>query len=345
MLDIYGIEANRRALLADLKQLIEEALQPFADDLREFLERVRAGQFGGDWRGAWDTFVETQAEAGFNIDAESASRLVQLMEGWERARMAGRAASASRPAQIAVAPGRAEDRTNARFMLESNRAQSKPAQFNESALSSSAIKEIGYNSSGPLREGAPAGQPLSARSEPINITRRLISKLRGKRIAAYSIKWDNFKLDKKALWDVVLIQKITVTGFSNVDGQLGPITYFEVLGTINKGKTNLGKTDLWSYPGDLQYPRGKPQITEERIVQTGQITAYANDKMLQDAISDWRRFLPMPIGNTYWSAGVYRSRSTFNDAHLTILAREKSPRILISTWDPKSKNKLTVDGN
>ena len=64
MLDIYGIEANRRALLADLKQLIEEALQPFADDLREFLERVRAGQFGGDWRGAWDTFVETQAEAG-----------------------------------------------------------------------------------------------------------------------------------------------------------------------------------------------------------------------------------------------------------------------------------------
>lgn len=84
MLDIYGIEANRRALLADLKQLIEEALQPFADDLREFLERVRGGAFGPNWRDAWDTFVETQADAGFNIEADSASRLVQLMESWER---------------------------------------------------------------------------------------------------------------------------------------------------------------------------------------------------------------------------------------------------------------------
>lgn len=102
MLDLYGIEANKRALLADLKQLIEEALQPFADDLREFLERVRAGQFGSDWRRGWDTFVETQADAGFNIEADSANRLVQLMESWEQ-QMPG--ARASRPTRVAVQAG------------------------------------------------------------------------------------------------------------------------------------------------------------------------------------------------------------------------------------------------
>jgi hypothetical protein len=80
MLDLHGIEANRRALLEDLKQLIEEVLQPFADDLREFLTRVRAGQFGNEWRSAWQDFVATQAEAGFNMDADSIGRLVQLME-------------------------------------------------------------------------------------------------------------------------------------------------------------------------------------------------------------------------------------------------------------------------
>lgn len=84
MLDIYGIEENQRALLNDLRQLIEEALEPFADALREFLEQVRAGQFGSHWREAWQNFVESQAEAGFNIDAESVSRLEQLMESWER---------------------------------------------------------------------------------------------------------------------------------------------------------------------------------------------------------------------------------------------------------------------
>jgi len=102
MLDLYGIEANRRALLADLKQLIEEALQPFADDLREFLERVRGGQFGRDWRGAWDNFVETQADAGFNIEADSVTRLVRLMESWERQMPDARA---SGPTTIAVQSG------------------------------------------------------------------------------------------------------------------------------------------------------------------------------------------------------------------------------------------------
>jgi hypothetical protein len=208
MLDMSAIETNKRALLADLKQLIEEALQPFADDLREFLERVRARQFGPDWRRAWQNFAETQANAGFTIEADSDTRLVQLMESWERARMAGRAPSASRPAQIAVRTGSAGDDTDARFMLESIKAKSKkrPVEFNESALSSSAIQEIGYNSSGPLQE-APAreGEPVPVRIEPINVTRRLISKLRGNRIASYSAKWDNLSLDTKAHREVVLI--------------------------------------------------------------------------------------------------------------------------------------------
>ncbi|HTM56056.1 MAG TPA: hypothetical protein VL175_18655 [Pirellulales bacterium] len=114
MLDIHGIEANKRALLNDLRQLIEEALEPFADALREFLEQVRAGQFGSHWRGAWQSFVETQAEAGFNIDAESVSRLEQLMEDWERAIATRRSVTARtcqpRAASIIVGQDEAETR-------------------------------------------------------------------------------------------------------------------------------------------------------------------------------------------------------------------------------------------
>src|SRR3954468_11154254 len=104
MLDLHGIEANKRAMLQNLMQLIEEALQPFADDLREFLERARAGQFGSEWRATWQSFAETQAEAGFNMDADSIGRLVQLMESWQQQRAQG-ALRASGPTRIAVQAG------------------------------------------------------------------------------------------------------------------------------------------------------------------------------------------------------------------------------------------------
>ena len=99
---------------------IEEALQPFADDLREFLERVRAGQFGGEWRGAWQEFVYTQTAAGFNIEPDNASRLLQLMESWEEQRTQG-ALDARQPTHIAVQSGdhaRHDSRSSARDVFD-----------------------------------------------------------------------------------------------------------------------------------------------------------------------------------------------------------------------------------
>jgi hypothetical protein len=122
MLDIHGIEENRRALLNNLRQLIEEALQPFADDLREFLQRVRGGQFGSEWRGAWQTFVETQADAGFNIEADSVSRLVRLMESWEQQSPGARA---SEPTRIAIQSGGRSAPPDSRFMFASMKSKPK----------------------------------------------------------------------------------------------------------------------------------------------------------------------------------------------------------------------------
>jgi hypothetical protein len=122
MLDIHGIEANKRALLEDLIQLIEEALQPFAEDLREFLERVRGGQFGSDWRDAFHVFVETQADAGFYIDADSVTRLVQLMESWERQTPGARP---SEPTRIAVRAGDNAAQPDPHFMLASTKTKPK----------------------------------------------------------------------------------------------------------------------------------------------------------------------------------------------------------------------------
>jgi hypothetical protein len=189
-----------------------------------------------------------------------------------------------------------------------------------------------------------AGKNETHATDPIGLlTRHLAYKAPGNKIAAYSAQWNNFKFDAPAKFDVVLIQRITVEGSSNVDGKLGPIQYFEILGFIKTGQTNLGKLDYWNYVGDVQYPKGKPQITEEEIKQTGQVTAYEYTDELKTVLDTWKPFQPIKIGNTFWSSGGYPSSRTFDVAGARVVEAEAEPHVLISTWNPKAKNRLKVD--
>ncbi len=78
------IEANRRALIADLFRRIEQALDPFAFALDWFLADLFRSRLPADWRGRWHAFVEEQAEHGFFVEPRSVRELEAWIEAWAR---------------------------------------------------------------------------------------------------------------------------------------------------------------------------------------------------------------------------------------------------------------------
>jgi hypothetical protein len=148
-----------------------------------------------------------------------------------------------------------------------------------------------------VEQKQPAGKgETDATNSPGLLTRKLQYKASGAKIAEYSVHWHDFKLDKPATRPVVLIQHITVAGRNNVVGAVGPIDYYEILGFIPKNQKSLGKIDHWGYVGDVQYPKGNPQITEEEIKQTGRVTAYEYTDALKKVLDTWKPFCPASDG-------------------------------------------------
>jgi hypothetical protein len=98
------IIANRYALMTDLFRRLEEALEPFADDLDGFLARLFQARLPANWREQWHEFVDDQATRGFIVQPESIVSLENWIEAW--ARFCGLLPVAQSPiAELSAAPG------------------------------------------------------------------------------------------------------------------------------------------------------------------------------------------------------------------------------------------------
>jgi hypothetical protein len=78
------IAEGQRLLLADIHRRIEAALQPFADNLDDFLAILFQARLPADWRQRWHDFVAEQANEGFFVKAESVVELEEWIEAWAR---------------------------------------------------------------------------------------------------------------------------------------------------------------------------------------------------------------------------------------------------------------------
>ncbi len=78
------IAEDQRLLLADIHRRIEAALQPFANDLDDFLAILFQARLPSDWRQRWHDFVADQTAEGFFVKAESIRELEDWIEAWAR---------------------------------------------------------------------------------------------------------------------------------------------------------------------------------------------------------------------------------------------------------------------
>jgi RHS repeat-associated protein len=190
----------------------------------------------------------------------------------------------------------------------------------------------GYVGNGPANATDPMG----------HVRRTLGSHPSGTPIAAYSITWTGIRLDHPQRCVVVLIQHLHVVGHNNVTGDLGPVDYYENLGTIAQGAVLLVHGDLWAYQGDRQYPPAQPQITAEDVTETGTITAYEYTGALRNALSTWGTWPGYPFGNGRWTSGTYPANTTFDAAGARVMETEGVQHSATSTWSRTARNHLTV---
>src|SRR4029079_2382474 len=78
------IAEDQRLLLADIRRRIEAALQPFANDLDDFLAVLFQGRLPVDWRQQWHAFVAEAATKGFFVNPKSVVELEEWIEAWAR---------------------------------------------------------------------------------------------------------------------------------------------------------------------------------------------------------------------------------------------------------------------
>jgi hypothetical protein len=78
------IAEDQRLLLADLHRRIEAALQPFANDLDDFLGVLFQARLPADWRQRWHNFVAEAATKGFFVNPKSVVELEEWIEAWAR---------------------------------------------------------------------------------------------------------------------------------------------------------------------------------------------------------------------------------------------------------------------
>jgi len=78
------IAEDQRLLLADLHRRIEAALQPFANDLDDFLGVLFQARLSADWRQQWHNFVADAATKGFFVNPKSVVELEEWIEAWAR---------------------------------------------------------------------------------------------------------------------------------------------------------------------------------------------------------------------------------------------------------------------
>ena len=78
------IAEGQRLLLADLHRRIEAALQPFANDLDDFLGVLFQARLPSDWRQQWHNFVAEAATNGFFVEPRSVVELEEWIEAWAR---------------------------------------------------------------------------------------------------------------------------------------------------------------------------------------------------------------------------------------------------------------------
>jgi hypothetical protein len=78
------IAEDQRLLLADLHRRIEAALQPFANDLDDFLGVLFQARLPSDWRQRWHNFVAEAATKGFFVAPKSVVELEDWIEAWAR---------------------------------------------------------------------------------------------------------------------------------------------------------------------------------------------------------------------------------------------------------------------
>jgi hypothetical protein len=76
------IEANRRALIADVLRRLEEKLWPFQYALDLFLATLFQSNLPDDWRERLHTFVDEQEAEGFTVDPKSLAELELWIEAW-----------------------------------------------------------------------------------------------------------------------------------------------------------------------------------------------------------------------------------------------------------------------
>ena len=78
------IAEDQRLLLADIHRRIEAALQPFANDLDDFLAILFQARLPTDWRQQWHNFVAEAATNGFFVKPKSVVELEEWIEAWAR---------------------------------------------------------------------------------------------------------------------------------------------------------------------------------------------------------------------------------------------------------------------
>ena len=78
------IAEDQRLLLADIHRRIEAALQPFANDLDDFLAILFQARLPSDWRQQWHSFVADAATNGFFVEPTSVVELEDWIEAWAR---------------------------------------------------------------------------------------------------------------------------------------------------------------------------------------------------------------------------------------------------------------------
>jgi len=76
------IAEDQRLLLADIHRRIEAALQPFANDLDDFLEVLFQARLPAEWRQQWHGFVAESATKGFFVNPKSVVELEEWIEAW-----------------------------------------------------------------------------------------------------------------------------------------------------------------------------------------------------------------------------------------------------------------------
>jgi hypothetical protein len=82
------IAEDQRLLLADIRRRVEAALQPFANDLDDFLGVLFQARLPADWRQQWHNFVADAATKGFFVNPKSVVELEVWIEAWAGLRVA-----------------------------------------------------------------------------------------------------------------------------------------------------------------------------------------------------------------------------------------------------------------